>query len=97
MSKHLLLEDDGMKLFAELNTTGNVLIHMDVEEGVWSLSTYKRWKLIWNNVLAKFKSEGIDEVFSLIPKDCKIEKFQKLFGLSPVIDFGPFTLYRKVI
>jgi hypothetical protein len=48
-------------------------------------------------ILEEFKKRGIDEVFSLIPKDDKIERFQDMFGLTPLLEFQDSTLYRRVL
>lgn len=95
--KLVIAAEDGAVLSVEIASTGTVMIHLDAGGCDWSLSMYKKWKKIWAGVLDEFKRRGIDEVFSLIPKDDKIERFQDMFGLTPLLEFQDSTLYRRVL
>ena len=45
----------------------------------WSPSEYKRYLLIWGNILNKFKEKGIDTLFALCETE-KNAKFTEEFG-----------------
>ena len=58
------------------------VMHVDLH--IWSVSDYKRYLIIFGNVLNLLKEVGITEVYSFVdtPKD---EKFNMMFGF---IDTG---------
>ena len=93
----VIVAEDGAVLSVEIASTGTVMIHLDAGDCEWNLSMYKKWKRTWAGVLEEFKRRGIDEVFSLIPKDDKIERFQVMFGLTPLLEFKDSTLYRRIL
>jgi len=95
--RQVMAEGDGWVFSVERQDTGAVLLHMNVEPSLWSVKMYKEMKGVWKNVLDEFRSRGVVEVFSLIPKDKKIERFQEMFELSPLLTFSNGTLYRRVL
>lgn len=95
--KLVMAEGEGWVFSVEIASTGSVMLHMDVKPYMWDVKMYKEMKGVWKNILAEFKRRGIDEVFSLIPKDDKIERFQLMFGLAPLLEFQDSTLYRRVL
>ena len=68
----------GMSYDEDLNI---FIMHMDMED--WKVSTYKRYKKIWDNVIIpEVKKIGIKEFYGLC-EDKKALKFNKMFGLYP--------------
>lgn len=59
------------------------MFHMDIREE-WCVSTYKknlgRMALIKNHL----KSRGCSKAFVCIEEDHKMEKFEEMFGFSPI-------------
>ena len=56
-------------------------MHMDMED--WKVSTYKRYKKIWDNIIIpEIKKVGIKEFYGLC-EDEKAIKFNSKFGLYP--------------
>ena len=94
--KLVMAEGDGWVFSVEVASTGSVMLHMDVQSYMWGVKMYRDMKSVWVGILEEFKKRGIDEVFSLIPKDDKIERFQDMFGLTPLLEFQDSTLYRRV-
>lgn len=57
------------------------VMHMDCKD--WSLSTYKRYKKIWDNkILPHLKEIGINEFYGLCETH-KALKFNMMFGVNP--------------
>tara|TARA_R110000824_G_scaffold17676_2_gene71244 strand:- start:10010 stop:10315 length:306 start_codon:yes stop_codon:yes gene_type:complete len=57
------------------------IMHMDMED--WKVSTYKRYKKIWDNIIIpEIKKVGIKEFYGLC-EDEKAIKFNSKFGLYP--------------
>lgn len=97
--RHLLATHGKVTLEAEINKTGAVFLHVNPDPSLkWTKNLYKEWLHIWSQVIDQMKELGISEVFSLIPKDDpKVNKFQGVFGLTPLVEFEDVTLYRMVI
>ena len=57
------------------------IMHMEMED--WKVSTYKRYKKIWENViLPAIRKTGIKEFYGLCDNP-KAIKFNHMFGLDP--------------
>ena len=80
MIKKQVYSDDDIVLnlvyFAEQKVC---FIHSDVKK--WSLSKYKKYLLIFAEILNQLHKEGIDELFAVPPTE-KEEKWQGLFGFT---------------
>jgi hypothetical protein len=95
VSKDILYADKHGCVRTERNATGQVMIHFDMNPGVWDKSSYKVMKEIWNDEVEKLYMLGIDEIFSLVPNESKVLKFQRMFGMKPLIEFKDVTLFRR--
>jgi|TARA_R110000803_G_scaffold59452_2_gene118044 hypothetical protein len=68
----------GMSYNEDLNI---YLMHMEMED--WKVSTYKRYRKIWDNVIIpEIKKAGIKEFYGLCDNK-KAVKFNQMFGLNP--------------
>lgn len=73
---------------------------MHVDLVVWSVSDYKRYLIIFGNVLNLLREVGIDEVYSFCDSPKEV-KFNKLFGfvetgLTGLDDKGVESLILKL-
>lgn len=90
-----IVEYDGAVLSAQVQDRGAIFLHLDAGDCKWTHTTLKKWRVIWDDVLEKMKAEGVEEVFSAIPFDCKIAKFQKMFGMKYIFDTADASIYRR--
>lgn len=97
MNMVVLIDKKEYSLTAEIATTGIVLLHFDVEGEGWGLSAYKAMREDWKEVISQLKAQGIDEIFSIIPRDTKTMKFQEMFGLKQLLDLGEYIIYRRFL
>jgi hypothetical protein len=98
MSKFPLVETEEALLEGELHE-GNIFLHVTIKEGVvFTPSVYKRFLEQWTEVTEELAERGIVEVFSFITtKSNKLNKWQKMFGMKPILKLGSHILYRRII
>lgn len=75
---------------------GYPLFHLELYK--WSKSLYKSYLQVFDYVLAKFKDNGVTQVFVAIPdNDQKLLKFEKMFGFE--VDQHAHNVYilKKVL
>jgi len=72
-------EDNGFISMTYDKKLNGYVMHMDCKK--WSLSTYKRYKGIWDIVLKHLKKAGINEFYGTC-EDNKALKFNKMFGVN---------------
>ena len=60
-----------------------VALHLNIAEGAWSPSKFKRYRSIFTNIVAPgLKTEGYNEVYATpFENDIKARKLIKMFGL----------------
>ena len=93
-----LAYDEMATLEAEINPTGNILIHLTVHNNIWTKAKYKEWKADWEIIKLKLKAKGYNEMFALILHDqYKSHKFVKMFGFNEMLVFQDAILYRQEI
>lgn len=92
-----LYKEKDMTILGEENSAGSLLIHCSASDVEWNKSTYERWVIAWMETVAKLKEAGLSEVFAIIPKDKKLEKFGEIFGMSPLIEIQDSTIYRRIL
>lgn len=96
MSRVVVVDIDSAVLEAEMNLE-SVLLHCTYKKDKFTKTDYKEFLSIWVQVLKEFKARGIQEVFSIVPKDKNICKWQSMFGLEPLLEFPDSYLYRRVL
>src|SRR4030042_5937416 len=78
MIKKTVYSDEDIILHLVYFTEQNLcFIHSEVKK--WSLSKYKKYLLVFAEILNQLHKEGIDELFAIPPTE-KEEKWQGLFG-----------------
>ena len=98
MSRVVITTDDMATLEYEAAPSGVVMVHLTVHNNVWSKAKYKEWKKRWEQIKLDTKEQGIDELFTLVPNnDKKLNKFQRVFGFSLMLEFSDANLYRQRI
>lgn len=94
----VLVSDEMADCWYEVVSTGAVQIHATVKRHDWSVSRYKHWKVLWQEALDILREAGVDEIFSIVPKDDDlVNKFQRLFGFKAFIEFENCILYKQRI
>lgn len=93
MSKFLIYEDEDIKVEGELYAR-NVFLHSFVKSP-FTKSLYKDLISIWVEILESLKDKGLEYVYSCIPKDEKIIKWQEMFGMSPLLEREDCLVYRR--
>jgi hypothetical protein len=76
-----------------------VALHLNIEEGAWSPSKFKRYHSIFTNIVApNLKSEGYNEVYATpLEHDKKAQKLIKMFGLHQYGQNMGLVLMKKEI
>lgn len=95
-NRFTLVELDEMLLEGELHH-GNMFLHFEFKGEKFTKSLYVDFLEIWDITINSLKERGINEVFSFIPKDNKIAKWQEMFGLTLLIEFEDNYLYRRIL
>jgi len=93
----MILYEDQYGVVRGENNISSFLLHVDWKGLPFTKTVYKIWLKAWDDILTAFRDNGITEVFSLIEKDVKIMKWQRMFGMSPLLEFQDSILYRRVL
>ena len=91
MDKDIVFETDAMKVEVEWYDC-KPYIHCTVNK--WTPSIYKQHLPLWYNFLSLLRANKIPEFYSIIPKDKKILKFNKLMGLEVFEETETYYLMR---
>lgn len=94
MPRFPIYETEDAFLDGEISA-GCMFLHVEVKAEKFTKSMYKEFLAIWVEVMEQLKQKGIDFVYSCIPKDKKILKWQQMFGLSPIAEVGEYYLCRR--
>lgn len=93
--RDVLYEDELLKIEAQVNTAV-VFMHLEVKCTKWSLSKHKHLKGVTDMIKSVLKDTGLTEIYSCVPKDDdKLNKFQRVMGMVPHIEFLDSVLYRQ--
>tara|TARA_R110000823_G_scaffold260515_6_gene381361 strand:- start:139 stop:465 length:327 start_codon:yes stop_codon:yes gene_type:complete len=71
--------DNGFITIRFDNILNGYLMHMDCKK--WSLSTYKRYKKIWNVILKNLKAVGINKFYGTCTSNRAL-KFNSMFNVK---------------
>lgn len=76
-----------------------VALHLNIAEGAWSPSKFKRYYSIFINIIApQLKAEGFDEVYATpFENDIKARKLIKMFGLHEYASNKGLVLMKREI
>lgn len=98
MSRFTIVETDEVVLEGEMHN-GNVFLHVDYKSSVkFSPSIYKKFLRIWATTQKALKEKGVFEVFSFVTTDSKkINKWQSMFGMEPLLETASHILYRRIL
>lgn len=94
MSRFPIYEDDIVIVDGEL-CEGEVFLHSEVRAEKFTKAIYTYLLELWLEITEALKNKKIDCVFSCIPKDEKIMKWQSLFGMSPILETEDHIIYRR--
>lgn len=72
---------------------GVPILHCNIT--TWSPTIYKKCKRIWSQVITNLVNQGCNKVYSVIANDADpmIHKWQRLFGLRPMLTQNGLTVY----
>jgi len=96
MSRFPIYEDSCILIDGEM-FEGKVFIHSEYKPDNFSKSVYKQLLEIWIEVMEALKEKGLEYVFSCIPKEEKIMKWQTMFGMSPLLETDDNIIYRRAL
>lgn len=97
MSRHIVYEEDDFVVEVSMSEDGLPCLHFDIEPECWCVSKYKDLLVIFEQILQGFKTKGFDAVFSVVPFDEKIEKFQGMFGMVEIGELPIGKVYKRDI
>lgn len=98
MSRHVLVETSYILVEGEMHCD-NLFLHASYGEGIkFTHNMFKELLVIWAELRQCLLDCGVAEVFSFVTtSDVKINKWQALFGLVPMLETASHTLYRRVL
>lgn len=96
LSTVILYEDEYYAMRVESNASA-LMLHVDWKGVPFTKTVYKKCQDSWKRIREHLKSEGFDEVFSLVPKEELVMKWQVMFGMTPLIQFSDCVLFRRKI
>lgn len=98
MSRFTLVETEEALLEGELHE-GNIFLHVNLKENVkFTHNMYKKMLADWVEVCEELAERGVVEVFSFIStKSNKLNKWQILFGMTPILRTKSHILYRRIL
>lgn len=96
VSKFLVYEDEVIVIEGELYE-GDLFLHCEYKKETFSKSMYTYLLNVWVEVCEVLKEKDIECVFSYIPKEEKLMKWQEMFGMSPLLETEEGIMYRRSI
>lgn len=96
MSRFTLVDIDDALLEGEYNTN-SLFLHVTFKAPSFTKTMYLDFLEIWELTINALRQKGVSEVFSLIPKDAKTIKWQKMFGMELFLEFKTHCLFRRVL
>ena len=74
---------DGEVLCDYLFDRTKISLHLNFNEGAWTLSKFKRYKCIFSGLLSDFKDKSYTEVYATpFESDVKAQKLIAMFGFK---------------
>ena len=96
--RKILYEDKDFRIGCDyLNDLNKISLHLDIVEGSWSYSVYKKLDKVFKTLVEEFMGEGYNEIYAVPLKvDLKAQKLIKLFGFEiiRIIDNNVVMIYK---
>jgi hypothetical protein len=75
-----------------------VALHLHLNEGAWSHNKFKKYKLIFKEILDFLRNKGYTEVFAIIPvENIKAQKFDALVGFKEFDRKQGYVLMKREV
>jgi hypothetical protein len=93
--EQVLFKHEYGEIWTETNCT-SLFLHVRWNEDVkFTKTVYKQCLDLFGQIVGVLKQEGIDELFSCIPKtDIMALKWQRMFGFEPLIETSEHIIFR---
>lgn len=96
--RFLIVETEEARLEGEMHN-GNIFLHVVYNEEIpFTPSLLKKFLRIWALAQEALAKRGVREVFSFVTTESdKINKWQAIFGMQPLLELESHILYRKLL
>jgi hypothetical protein len=75
-----------------------ISMHLDIAEGAWSPAKFKRYKLLFQGMLADFRDKRYTEVYAMpFENDVKAQKLIAMFGFKKFDHRHGFVLMKREV
>jgi len=81
--KHIIFEDENVNLTCEYSPIVPYLLVMHCVIFNWSPSLYKKYILLWEDIIGKMAEQGVTKLgIVVLDEDIKLMKFATMFGFN---------------
>ena len=94
--RKILYKDKDFRIGCDyLNDIKKIALHLDVTEGSWSCSIYKKIDKIFKTLIEGFKGDGYTEIYATpFKSDKKAQKLIAMFGFKIINDHDNLTVMK---
>ena len=94
--RKILYEDKDIRIGCDyLNDIKKISLHLDITEGSWSCSIYKKIDKVFKTLMAEFKGDGYTELYATpFKSDKKAQKLISMFGFKIINDHNDLTVMK---
>ena len=78
-----------------LNALNKIALHLDITEGSWSCSIFKKIDKVFKTLMAEFKGDGYTELYATpFKSDKKAQKLISMFGFKIINNHNNLTVLK---
>ena len=78
-----------------LNNKEQISLHLDIIEGSWSYSVFKKIDKVFKTLIEEFKGDGYNEIYATpFKSDKKAQKLISMFGFKIINDHNDLTVMK---
>jgi deoxyadenosine/deoxycytidine kinase len=98
-TREMLYQDSDVEVLGDyLFNRTKIALHMNLSEGSWTPSKFKRYKQIFQGLLANFRDKRYTEVYATpFENDVKAQKLIALFGFKEFDRQQGFVLMKREV
>ena len=94
--RKILYEDKDIRIGCDyLNDIKKIALHLDITEGSWSYSVYKKTDKVFKTLIEGFRGDGYNEIYATpFKSDKKAQKLISMFGFELINDHDDLTVMK---
>ena len=94
--RKILYKDKDFRIGCDyLNNLNKISLHLDIIEGSWSYSVFKKIDKVFKTLKEEFKGDGYNEIYATpFKSDKKAQKLISMFGFKIINDHNDLTVMK---